>query len=246
MKKILSTILFLIALPVYAGMNIGTTAIDGVASGNTAATNATHCFLIYPTSVSGATDRFILQNYTLLSNYYEIVNSTLTIFNVKPLLGTHTSGTWTVPISANTWQFVCVAYQWGTDGATMRVVINGVSQTVTVVTAPAGATNWFSGTYAVGSDGSDTNDFLGVIDELYTYTTQLTVDEMKQVTTSGIKGFGKQIQSASLDGYWAMDEVNNATTCSGGSPCTIYDYKGLNNWTADSGTGWAEYVLSYY
>ena len=94
----------------------------------------------------------------------------------------------------------------------------------------------------------DTNPADGGIDEVMLWSVQLTNAEGEELARSHIRRHPLQIQTSSLVGHWALDDVSDGTSADG---ATFIDMIGGNNGTGDDGgnntglTGIAGRVLTY-
>ncbi len=100
---------------------------------------------------------------------------------------------------------------------------------------------------AINSSGTRTGGWNGLIREVGFWKNKvLTAVEVKAISDAKMKGYMRQIQPASLTGYWMLDETSDGATVST-SAGVIKDRSGNGNHGTAFGTltGKAENILSY-
>lgn len=125
-------------------------------------------------------------------------------------------------VAAGSLYFICGV----SNDTDIRIYING-SLSGSPVSYTGGL---FNGTsqFRIGiREYSDTHPFDGVLDDVYVWNVALTSTEVAAIYNSTLKGFGRQIQSASLQLYCAFDQCpvgtdncSSAFNCSPGSSMT--------------------------
>ena len=136
-----------------------------------------------------------------------------------------TQGDWRTPsnsIAYGTWYHVAITYDSSSTANTPVMYINGVSQTVTTRTAPAGTQTSNVGTATIGNRAAADRYFNGLIDELRIYSRALAASEIATLYLGNQPGTGVATQTLTGSPTVAGDLViASGTLAAGTSSLTV-------------------------
>lgn len=128
-------------------------------------------------------------------------------------------------LTAGTW--IHLAITW-TNNGTFLLYVNGAQANSTALATST--VSYGTSVASIGRDATDGNYTNGVIDDVYFWSVQLTAAEIALLYNSRVKGFGRQLQPASLVDYWGLDDQPDGTSFDGD---TAFDHMD----GTDNGTG---------
>ena len=218
MKYLLTILLLSLALPVFAGLDFtGTDPTKGITTSEQIPQldYATFIFHINPDTITGDTFEVISFNAVgvLAESQNIYVNNSKLNFRTEgiSIFGSASDGIWSVPISANTDQFVCARWRIGGSGTIPDVWINGVDQTVSLISSPSSVDGHVTSFMQVGTRGgfvysTGFNAFDGEINAVAIHTSDIGDQACKFITMDRTKTVIQDIEADSLAYYWRLDE----------------------------------------
>lgn len=109
--------------------------------------------------------------------------STQTLMNFFANRWSTTNGQWTVSHpTANAWHHICVTYDYGSTTNDPIFYVDGVSQTVSEVSAPVGTLDGDTDLLVIGNRTDSARTFDGYLAELYIWNVILTATEISTLS----------------------------------------------------------------
>src|SRR3990167_8633143 len=118
-------------------------------------------------------------------------------------------------ITLNTWQHILVTWNGGTAFTGVNIYVNGVE---TSYSAGQNATTPIDNSTTllrIGNVSTGTRSFDGLVSEVGIWNSVLSLNEIKQLSSSRTRYVPLQVSPSSLKRYFPLDEFSNKDTVSG-------------------------------
>src|SRR3989338_3424805 len=109
-------------------------------------------------------------------------------------------------LSANVWYHALATYDGSSTASGIKMYLNGVLETNTVITNALSATILNNEAVRIANWSGDTSLFGGLIDEVRVYKRALSAAEIQSLYKSGAQKFTAPPTNLGLVGYWSMNE----------------------------------------
>ena len=146
-------------------------------------------------------------------------------------------------LAIDTWYHLVYVWHGGNSVSLYRNSI-ALGENPLVQHNPINISNTATNMYVGSTNGA--NSLNGMMSELAIWDTNLALSKVQQLTNSKVKGMPLQIQSANLQGYWALDDHPNSDVADSANGLVFKDRSSnSNDGTASGCNAQAEEVLSY-
>lgn|SRR3990167_4701507 len=152
-------------------------------------------------------------------------------------------------VTLNAWNHVLVTWDGSTTATGVSIYVNGTVTTYQTTTNGVSLADNSAQTVKIGDTSIANRTFDGTITEVAVWQVVLTAQEISTLALSRVKRMPLQIQPASLDAYWPLDEEEDGSSADGDTfvnyGVTSHTCTGIDGTNNTGLTATAEAVLSY-